>query len=182
MNTAASRRRRGITFIETLVLIAIAVIFVSLLLPSSDERMRREIQRRIDNWQPRPEDVPSAKPQSLCPEMDITGAWRAKQGRGGTSLTLWDNAKGEYLVEFSTGGCMGRYMTTRRASFADGLLSLDQAVSEYPGRTYDRLYAVERDDAAYLVPAPSVAAFEAGDQRSWPFRRPEKPDAAEAAD
>lgn len=114
------------------------------------------VEKRLRNWTPS-KTWPALPEKELATNMNLEGLWRRRAGLSGSSFVFKRVGKGLYRVEFETGGCLDAWKLKRTATFVNGMIALDRPVSEYMPTTYNRLYAIRRDNGVCLVTAEGYA-------------------------
>lgn len=171
---------RKVTVVEWAVIGAIASLLALVALPDNHTFTRWELERRARNWQPgvAPDLADASR---LAADFALDGAWERRGHLHGSSLVFQQASESQLVATFSTAGCLGSCQLTRNVELIAGLVTLDGAVAEYGGGTYDTLVAIRVDDVDYLLPATSVHDFEraqaagSDDWRRYLFRRGEMP-------
>jgi len=153
------RRVPGVAILEIVVCLAIAALCLSLLLPDTGTQTRRDLERRVRDWERTPVAT-LAEPSLLSRDCELSGDWidRGKYHRNAFSFRRRSDDR--YSVDFTTNGCMGGIGLERVSCCDKGVITLNAPVAEYSWRTYDLLYAICVDETDYLLPAESVEDFE----------------------
>jgi hypothetical protein len=130
--------------------------------PDSRTATRREIARRVRQWRPGEEDRRLPDPKLINADAEIAGQWVVRRHRSGSTMTIIETSPTEYLIHFSTWGCLGDCVFERRGQLHDGIFTLVEPVGEYLPVVYDRLYVVRIAGADLLLPGSFVTQLQNG--------------------
>lgn len=113
-------------------------------------------EEELGHWKPNKENsqVPMASIRSR--QRNIVGTWTVD----GSALLIKHNGTKDYLVDFSTAGCLGHWCLQRKGHLANGIFILSRPVEEYASFTYQKLYVVRVGDKDYLVPDAAISDFQ----------------------
>ncbi|MHC5058407.1 MAG: hypothetical protein ACYTKD_27435 [Planctomycetota bacterium] len=120
---------------------------------------QERIERRLVGWKQDHEDLTPILDSILDRNANIEGAWTTRLppiSYESSTLLIRREEGDRYVVDFSTGGCLGQWRLDREGSYAKGVFRLDRPVEEYCPRVYDTLYAVSVEGVGYLISQPSV--------------------------
>ncbi len=103
------------TWTESLTLIAISFIICGLMLPTSDERLERELRNRAKKWQPSME-IEIADESLLRVDTDLNGMWSRGSRRSGSEIEIRQmDDPTMFRVRYWSGSCGGcEWQTTAK--------------------------------------------------------------------
>lgn len=173
----ADMKRIGrLTVVEWLTILFIVAVLGGLLLPDSATMTRWQLEKRARDFVSA--DVATLSDESIIvTDPDIAGTWTCRHRMDGSEFTFSRRGDGQFDVDFSTSGCLGKCDLRRAAKIDKGIIRLDAAVAEYRTRTYNTLYVIRIDGSEYLLPADGLSDFEqevksgSGGWEGYVFRR-----------
>ena len=132
------KRLRRLTVVEWLTILFIVAVLGGLLLPDSATTTRWHLEKRARDFASA--DIARLSDESiLATDPDIAGTWTCRHRLDGSVFTFSRRDDGQFDVDFSTRGCLGRCDLRRTAKIDKGVIRLDAAVAEYLTRTYNTL-------------------------------------------
>jgi hypothetical protein len=148
------------TWTELITLLAICVILYGLMLPASHEMRERELRNMAKNWQPFIE-TEVADQNLLGADVDLRGMWSRGSSRAGSEIEITPTDDPTiFRVRYwsgSGGGCEWKTTAKRKGS----LLTLADPVADIRDGAFKSFRIVQVGERDCLVPAPSVAKFNA---------------------
>ena len=118
-------------------------------------QIQQSIEKRIDHYQPTGHGIPAELQHLAVHDADLVGNWTRDLGRTRTHLEIAAIGSGcpdEFLVTFRIVGCgMGSYETRRFGTYRNAVLTLDKAVSERHGPTYEEMFTVRIGDQTVFL-------------------------------
>lgn len=124
-----------------------------------DRSHTAQFEKELEGWHPDLADIALPKPELLCPQMELAGEWKFATGFFGTKLSL-SAIPGGNTARFHMWGCAGTADFERKATFSNGIISLDRPVRDFWPNKYQKLYALRVQEIDFLVPSPVLSQFE----------------------
>jgi hypothetical protein len=91
-------------------------------------QMSAGVEQRLTQWKTDHEDLTPIIKSIFRPQTDIAGEWTTFVHLEGSALTFRPSESGRYVVEFSTGGCLGDWDLKRQAMYSGGIIRLSKPV------------------------------------------------------
>lgn len=180
------RSLRHLSLADLVIAVSLVGLLAAAFLPDTATSMRWKLERRARDW--KPSTFSGLADESLLAlDIDLAGEWINEHRLTRSSFMFTKRSPQQYDAEFATSGCLGGCRFHRMAYMKNGVVTLNEAVTEYMPRTYDTLYPIRIGERAYLVPADGVREFEgklasgSGDWRWHVFERRDKSHAGDDA-
>jgi hypothetical protein len=118
-----------------------------------------EFEQELEIWHPDQANAPQPDPKLIYPQMEIADEWKFATGFFGTKLSISTIDDG-YRARFHMWGCVGTADFERKATFSNGIISLDRPVMDFWPNKYQQLYSLRVQGTDFLVPSPVLSQFE----------------------